>query len=223
MWKHPGALRKNSRSTKVTTNQQLWSSNWCGSPVSSILKILLEAVVDLQEAWIPLRAIGTDGPAAGLQRVPAQGVQGYVPHGQTHPKASTSTHLQPHWGGLAGRLGGPGAGTRVPPTVAVARDARIRRGCAFDEVVPAPVARLFVFLNVEVDCEDSHRLGHNEGKCAKVEGPAVVVLVLAVLVFLVAGIARVAGDVDDDSDDVAQAWRRRGQWQMVTGLQDWIL
>lgn len=82
--------------------------------------------------------------------------------------------------------------------------------------MPAPVARLFVFLDVEVDCEDSHRLGHNEGKRAEVEGPAIVVLVLAVLVLLVAGITRVAGDVDNDSDDVAQTWRRRDQWQMVT-------
>lgn len=102
----------------------------------------------------------------------------------------------------------------MPSAVAVARDARIGRGRAFDEIMPAPVARFFVFLNVEVNCEDSYRLGHNEGKSTEVEGPAVVVLVLAVLVFLVAGIARVAGDVDDDSDDVAQAWRRR--CQMVT-------
>lgn len=176
--------------------------------------------MDLQEARIPLRAVWTDGPAAGLQRVPTQRVEGYVSHGQTHPQASTSAHLQPHRRGLAGRLGGPGAGARVPPAVAVARDARIGRGRAFDEVVPAPVARLFVFLDVEVDCEDSHRLGHNEGKRAEVEGPAIVVLVLAVLVLLVTGIAGIAGDVDDDSDDVAQAWRRRDQWQMVTAQWD---
>lgn len=69
----------------------------------------------------------------------------------------------------------------------------------------ASEARLFVFLDVEVDREDAHRLGHDEGERAKVEGPAVVVLVLPVLVLLVTGISGVAGNVDDDADDVAQA------------------
>lgn len=97
----------------------------------------------------------------------------------------------------------------MPPAVAVARDARVGRGCALDEVVSSPVSRLFVFLDVKVDGEDTHRLGNDEGERAEVEGPAVVVLVLALLVLLVAGIARVAGDVDNDSDDVAQTWRNR--------------
>lgn len=69
----------------------------------------------------------------------------------------------------------------------------------------APKARLFVFLNVYVDCEDAHGFSDDEGQRAKVEGPAVVVLVLPVLVLLVAGISCIAGDVDDDADDVAQA------------------
>lgn len=69
----------------------------------------------------------------------------------------------------------------------------------------APKACLFVFLNVYVDRENAHGLSYDEGERAKVEGPAVVVLVLPVLVLLVAGISRIAGDVDNDADDVAQA------------------
>lgn len=66
-------------------------------------------------------------------------------------------------------------------------------------------SRLFVFLNVNVDGEDADGLGHDEGEGAEIEGPAVIVLALPVLVFLVAGISCVAGDEDDDADDVAQA------------------
>lgn len=69
----------------------------------------------------------------------------------------------------------------------------------------APKACLFVFLNVYVNCENTHGFSYDEGECAKVEGPAVVVLVLPVLVLLVTGISRIAGDVNNDADDVAQA------------------
>lgn len=65
--------------------------------------------------------------------------------------------------------------------------------------------RLFVFLDIHVDCENTHGFSHDEGERAEVERPAVAVVVLLVLVFLVTGIAGVAGDVDDDADDVAQA------------------
>lgn len=66
-------------------------------------------------------------------------------------------------------------------------------------------SRLFVLLNVNVDGEDADGLGHDEGESAEIEGPAVIVLVLPVLVFLVAGVSCVAGDEDDDADYVAQA------------------
>lgn len=66
-------------------------------------------------------------------------------------------------------------------------------------------ACLFVFLYVYVDRQNPHRFSHDEGECAKVKGPAVVVVVLLILVLLVTGISGVARDVDDDADDVAQA------------------
>lgn len=100
----------------------------------------------------------------------------------------------------------------------VARDTRIRRraGGRFDEVAPDSAACLFVFLDVYVDGEDPHGFCHYEGEGSKVEGPAVVVLVLLVLIFLVAGITGVAGDVNNDADDIAQAWRDRGRTNYKT-------
>lgn len=61
-----------------------------------------------------------------------------------------------------------------------------------------------VFLDVNVDCKNTHGLSHDEGEGAEVKGPAVVVVVLLVLVFLVTGVPGVAGDVDDDGDVVPE-------------------
>lgn len=68
-------------------------------------------------------------------------------------------------------------------------------------------AHLLVFLYIYVDRENAHRFGHDEGERAEIEGPAVVVLVLPVFVLLVTGIPGVAGNVDNNADDVAQAWK----------------
>lgn len=62
---------------------------------------------------------------------------------------------------------------------------------------------LFVFFNVYVDCKNTHGFSHNERESPKVEGPAVVVLVLLVLLFLITGISSITGDVNDDTNDVA--------------------
>lgn len=62
---------------------------------------------------------------------------------------------------------------------------------------------LFVLLDVNVDRQNAHGFGHNERESPEVEGPAVVILVLLVLVFLVTGISSITGDVNNDTDDVA--------------------
>jgi hypothetical protein len=66
-------------------------------------------------------------------------------------------------------------------------------------------ADLLVLLDVDVDSQDGHHLGHDEGQSSEVEGPAVAVGVLLVLIPLVTGVAGVAGDVDNDANDVTQA------------------
>lgn len=62
---------------------------------------------------------------------------------------------------------------------------------------------LFVPLNVDVDCKHADGFGHDEGQCARIEGPAVAVLTFLVFSFLVAGVTDVARDVHDDAYDVA--------------------
>lgn len=61
-----------------------------------------------------------------------------------------------------------------------------------------------MLFNVDVHSEDSNRLRDDERESSKVERPAVIVLALLVLIALVAGITSVAGDVNDDPNNVAQ-------------------
>lgn len=65
--------------------------------------------------------------------------------------------------------------------------------------------RLAAALDVDVDGQHADHLGQDEGQAAEVEGPAVRVVVLLLVVPLRARLARVRRDVHDDADDVAQA------------------
>ena len=75
---------------------------------------------------------------------------------------------------------------------------------------------VLVLFDVQMHGEHAHQLGGDEGESPRVEGPAVAVVALALLILPVTGVARIAGDEDDDADDVAQACgggghgRRRG-------------
>lgn len=73
-----------------------------------------------------------------------------------------------------------------------------------DELAPRLPTNFLVFLDVYVDGEDGHRLGHDEGKGAEVERPAVGVGVLLVVVTLVVRVSCIARDVHNDANDVAQ-------------------
>ena len=75
---------------------------------------------------------------------------------------------------------------------------------ALEEVGARAAAQLLVLLDVDVDGEDAHHLGQDEGQAAKVEGPAVGVVPLLVLVFLGGDVAQCCRDVHDHSDDVAE-------------------
>ena len=66
--------------------------------------------------------------------------------------------------------------------------------------------RLAAALDVDVDGQHADHLGQDERQPAEVEGPAVRVVVLLLLVPLRARLARVGRDVHDHPDDVAQAW-----------------
>lgn len=101
-----------------------------------------------------------------------------------------------------------GAGVWRPSAVAETGYPRVRRGGGerADELAPGLPADFLVSLNVYVDGEDGHRLSHNEGEGAEVERPAVGVGVLFVVVAFVVGVSCVAGDVNNDANDVAQTW-----------------
>ncbi len=151
--------------------------------------------------------------------VPRQGVHGQLvqgPTGRWRPLQAAHRRVLPRC------LCGMRAGVRRPPAVAEARYPRVRRrgGERAYELAPRPPANFLVFLNVDVDGEDSHSFGHNEGEGAKVERPAVGVGVLLVVVAFVAGVSGIAGDVDDDADYVAQTWNRKKRQIQETGKRD---
>ena len=99
-----------------------------------------------------------------------------------------------------------GTGIRCPPAVAEAWYPRVwgRRRKGTDELTPRPPADLLVFLNVDVDGEDSHSFSDDEREGAKVERPAVGVGILLVVVSFITGVSCIAGDVDNDANYVAQ-------------------
>lgn len=137
--------------------------------------------------------------------VPRQGVHGQLvqgPAGRWRPLQTGNGRVLPR------RFRGMRAGAWRPPAVAEARYPRVRgRGREWaDEFAPRLPADLLVFLDVDVDGEDGHCFSHDEGEGAKIERPAVRVSVFPVIVAFVTGVSRIAGDVDDDADYVAQTW-----------------
>ena len=178
-----------------------------------------EAVVHLQEAGrVSLGAVGPRGPRGPLhQALPAQRVHGDV--GQRERRGGRGSadagHLEAHGRCVARRFGRVRAGARTSPAVAIAGDARVRRGRRAGRpgrrghrALVAVAARLHVSLlvlvDVHVDGDHADGLGHDERERPRVEGPAVAVVVLLVLVLLVARVTDVTGDVNNDADDVAQ-------------------
>lgn len=75
---------------------------------------------------------------------------------------------------------------------------------ALEEVGAGAAAQLLVLLNVDVDSEDAHHLSQDEGQAAKVEGPAVRVMPLLILILLGGDVTERCRDVHDHSDDVAK-------------------
>lgn len=100
------------------------------------------------------------------------------------------------------------AGVWCPPAITEAGYPWVRgRGRErTDELAPRPPANFLVPLNVDVDDEDCHSFGNDEGQGAKVERPAVRVSVLLVIVAFITGVSRIAGDVDNYAYYVAQTW-----------------
>lgn len=136
--------------------------------------------------------------------VPGQGV-----HGQLVQR-TTGRWLQAHHGWiLPGRLRGVRTGVWRPPAVAETWYPGVRGGGWkwADEFASGLPANFFVFLDVDVDGQNSHGLSHDKGQSSKVERPAVGVRVFFVVVtaFFI-GVSCIAGDVDDNSNNVAQAW-----------------
>lgn len=182
-----------------------------GPSVEGVVEVVGEAVVHLQEGGgVVFRAVGA--VRARLEGVlTGQRVHGDVPQGRRAARASAAPSAAapaptPHRRLVRGGLGGVGALARRPPAVAEAGDAGVGRGGggrAHEGVAGVQADHLLVLLDVDVDGQHGHHLGHDEGQRAEVEGPAVVVLALLVLALLVAGVARVARDVDDNPDDVA--------------------
>lgn len=94
------------------------------------------------------------------------------------------------------RLTGAAAGAPAE-SVAVAGDAT--EGRLLDQLGAGLGALLPVFLDEHVYGEHAHHLGHYEGECAEVEGPAIRVALLRVTL---ARVARIGGYVHDNADDV---------------------
>ena len=75
---------------------------------------------------------------------------------------------------------------------------------ALEDVGARATAQLLVLLDVDVDGQHPHHLGHDEGQASEVEGPTVGVLPLLVLVLLRRDVAQCSRDVHDHTNDVAQ-------------------
>lgn len=158
--------------------------------------------MDLEElsSSLMFRAVRVLCHAVSCQGVHGQLIQG--PTGRCRPLQTNNGRVLP------GSLRRMRAGVRRPPAVAKARNPWVRRrgGEWTDKLTPRLPANFLVFLDVDVDGEDGHSFGYNEGEGAKVEGPAVGVSVLLVIITFVTGISCIAWDVDDDANDVAQTW-----------------
>lgn len=103
---------------------------------------------------------------------------------------------------------GARAGPRPSSTVPVAWHPGVWRRGGLKKFPPQLKPDLFVPFNVNVYSQYSYSLGHDEGQGPEIKRPAVVVVVLFVLVFLVAGVPCIAGDVDDDANYVAEPYKR---------------
>lgn len=173
-------------------------SYWSCPPVDAVIQVFGKTVVHLQESRVMFRAIGA--VSARFQRVSAQGV--HVDLTQRHG----AHHLYPNWRSLTGRFWRARAGAWLSPPEAETGHARVWWGGwgRLDKLSSCLAAHLFVLFNVDVHSEDSNRLRDDERESSKVERPAVIVLALLVLIALVAGITSVAGDVNDDPNNVAQ-------------------
>lgn len=156
--------------------------------------------MDLQElgSCLVLRAVRVLCHAVPRQGVHGQLIQG--PTGGRRPLQASHRRVLPR------RLSGVRTGVGRSSPIAKAGYPGVGRGGGqrADELAPGSPADLFVPLNVDVDGKYGHCLSHNERQGTEVEGPAVGVGVLLVVVTLVVGVAGIAGDVDDDADDVAQ-------------------
>lgn len=64
---------------------------------------------------------------------------------------------------------------------------------------------LTVLLNVDVDSQNADHLSQDEGQASKVEGPAIGVVALLILITLCAWVTSVGRDVHYHPDDVAEA------------------
>lgn len=138
--------------------------------------------------------------------VSRQGVHGQLVQraaGGRRPFQATNRRVLP------GGLRGVRAGMRRPSAVAEAWYPRVRgRGRERTDELPSRLpADFLVLLDVDVDDEDGHSLGHNEGEGAKVERPSIGVSVLLVIVTFVVWVSSIAGDVNDDANYVAKTWK----------------
>ena len=202
-----GFLRVSAVIGPVQLLESAPSSYGRGSPVEGVIEVVGEAVVHLQEArGVVLRAVGA--VRARLERVLArQRVHGDLAQRGRAARAPAAAAAA-HRGFVRRGLGGVRALAGRPPAVAEAGDARVGRGGrggSHEGVARVQTDHLLVLLDVNADGQHGHHLGRDEGQRAEVEGPAIVVLALLVLALLVARVSGVAGDVNDDPDDVAQA------------------
>lgn len=144
----------------------------CCVGVAGVFEVLLDAVVDLKEAVVPLRVVG--GRTGGLESVPGKRVHGDLCGGQR------AEALEAHRRGVAGMRWVCGARRRAgaaPVAVAVAGYPCDGRAL---EVVSCTrsYSQLSMSVDEHVHSQDAHHLSHDEGKGTKVEGPAVRVAVL---------------------------------------------
>lgn len=77
---------------------------------------------------------------------------------------------------------------------------------ALKDIGARATAELLVLLDVDVYRQHAHHLSQDEGQPAEVEGPAVGVVPLLVLVLFGRDVAECRRDVYNDAYDVAQAW-----------------
>ncbi len=75
---------------------------------------------------------------------------------------------------------------------------------ALENVGARAAAQLLVLLDVDVDSQHPHHLGHDEGQASKVKGPTVGVLPLLVLVLFRRDVPQCSRDVHDHANYVTQ-------------------